>query len=231
MLPQQEEETTAPVCVWIQFSGLSINMTRIAPQNSYLESIEYKSLGFNTLLDFLRADGKHAILDLGQALGVNVDFWSRFPCRIYIEDFHRSYREAIQSAPEAARESLIADLLPIAAGTCFDIILAWDLLNYLNQEELNVLIRCLSRWCRPGTLLFALIAAHAQIPAEPSTFRILDRERMIYEMHTQKTRPSPGYHPKDLARLLMPFEISSSFLLRNGIQEYVFAYKRKAQAS
>jgi len=206
-------------------------MTRIASQNFHLESIEYKSLGFNTLLDFLRMDGKHSILDLGQALGVNVDFWSQFPCRIYIEDFYRSYREAAGSSPVASKESLISALLPIGAGTSFDIILTWDLLNYLNQEELDVLIRCLTRWCRPGTLLFALISSHAQIPEEPNTFRILGRERMICETRTQRTRPSPRYHPKDLARLLTPFEVSSSFLLRNGIREYVFAYKCAARSS
>jgi hypothetical protein len=206
-------------------------MTPTSPQNSHLESIEYKSLGFNTLLDSLRMDGKHSVLDLGQPLGVNVDFWSRFPCRIYIEDFYRSYQEAIRSNPEVPGETLLPALLSVGAGTNFDIILAWDLLNYLNQEELDALIRCLGRWSLPGTLLFALISAHAQIPDEPSTFRILGRERMIYEMHTQKLRLSPRYHPKDLARLLAPFEVSSSFLLRNGIQEYVFAYKHVAQPS
>jgi hypothetical protein len=200
-------------------------MTWMAPQNTLTESTEYKSLGLNALLDFVRESGKYAILDMGQALGVNVDFWSRYPCRLYIEDFYRSYREVQAARSEGANTVVLPDPLFLSAGTVFDFILAWDLLNYLSLEEIDALIGRLRPYCRPGTFLFTLVSTQAEIPAEPSIFRIIDRERMAYESRAHKTRPSPRYHPKDLARRLAPFEVSSSFLLRNGIQEYVFVYK------
>jgi hypothetical protein len=190
-----------------------------------MESMEYKSLGLSTLLDFMREGGKYAVLDLGQALGVNVDFWSRYPCRLYIEDFYRSYRDAQAARPESAETAVLPDPLPLSADTVFDIILAWDLLNYLSLEEIDALIGRLRPYCRPGTFLFALVSTQAEIPEEPNIFRIVDRERMVYGSRTQKTRSSPRYHPKDLARWLAPFEVASSFLLRNGIQEYVFVFK------
>ncbi len=173
----------------------------------------------------LQEGGKYSILDLGQALGVNVDFWSQFPCRIYIEDFYRCYRAAAASSPEHSRAARLSELLTFSPGTSFDIILAWDLLNYLDLEDIDALIRHLSPGCRPGTFLFALISSHSEIPEEPNLFKIIDRERMIYQTRTHGLRPSPRYHPKELARILAPFEVSSSFLLRNGIQEYVFVYK------
>jgi hypothetical protein len=200
-------------------------MTRMAPQNLHTESTEYKSLGLGALLDFMHEGGKYAILDLGQALGVNVDFWSRYPCRLFIEDFYRSYRAAQTVRAEGADTFVLPDPLPLGTDTVFDIILAWDLLNYLSLEEIDALIGRLRPHCRPGTFLFALISTQAEIPEEPNIFRIIDRERMVYEFRTQKTRSSPRYHPKDLTRLLAPFEVSRSFLLRNGIQEYVFVYK------
>ncbi len=176
-------------------------------------------------MDLMRENRKFAILDLGQALDVNVNFWCQHPCRLYIEDFYRGYCESLAERPEGADDLVLPEPLPLDIGVRFDIILVWDLLNYLSLDEIEALIRRLLPNSRPGTFLFALISTQAQIPEEPNLFRIMDRERMIYEPRTQKVRPSPRYHPKDLARLLAPFEISSSFLLRNGIQEYVFVYK------
>ncbi len=200
-------------------------MNRMAPQNPHSDSTEYKSLGLDVLLDLMREGRKFAILDLGEASGVNVNFWCQYPCRLYIEDFYRGYRESLAERPDDADGVVLPDPLPLDEGVVFDIILAWDLLNYLSLDEIDALVRRLLPNCRPGTFLFALISTQAHIPEEPNIFRIIDRERMAYEPRTQKTRPSPRYHPKDLTRLLAPFEISSSFLLRNGIQEHVFVYK------
>lgn len=193
--------------------------------NSHTESAEYKSLGLNTLLDFMQEGCKYSVLDLGQAFGVNVSFWSRFLCRIYVEDFYHHYRAATATNPDNSRSATMAEIMAFSPDTVFDVILAWDLLNYLELEEIDVLIGHLNRWCRPGTFLFALISSQPEIPEEPNIFKIVDRERMISQARSNTLRLSPRYHPKDLARILAPFEVSSSFLLRNGIQEFVFVYR------
>ncbi len=197
----------------------------MATQDSRDESAEYKSLGLNTLLDVLVEGRKYAILDLGQATGVNVDFWSRFPCRIYIEDFYHNYHALSGEDPEHPRVARLPELLAYSPDTTFDVILAWDVLNYLELEDIDALIRHLRPRCQPGTFLFALISSQPEIPEEPNLFKIIDRDRMISQLRTSRSRPSPRYHPKDLARILAPFEVSSSFLLRNGIQEFVFVYR------
>jgi hypothetical protein len=200
-------------------------MTGIAPRNFHLEPGVYKSLGLNTLLRSIQDDRKYFILDLGQPLGINVEFWSRYRCRLYIEDFYRGYKAKAAPGSEVSREAIFADLLRFSEETSFDIILAWDLFNYLAPEEIEMLVLRLSRWCRAGTLLFSLISSLPLIPAEPTDFRILDSERMIYDTRTHETRPCPRYHPRDIAKFVARFEVSVSFLLRHGIQEYVFAYR------
>ncbi|MBZ5497585.1 MAG: class I SAM-dependent methyltransferase [Acidobacteriia bacterium] len=200
-------------------------MTRIVSQNSHLEQTEYKTLGLDALVSRLQGDRKYFILDLGQALGVNVEFWSRFQCRLYIEDFYRSYSARVASGPDDPKETILAELLPFSEEARFDIILAWDLFNYLNLEEIEALVGRLDRWCRPGTLLFTLLSYLPQIPAEPFVFRILDTQRMIYETSTRETRPCPRYQPRDLVRFLARFDVSSCFLLRHGVQEFIFAYR------
>jgi hypothetical protein len=200
-------------------------MTRISLQDSNLETAVYRSLGLPVLLHLMQADRKYRILDLGPALGTNVDFWSQFLCRLTIEDFYCSYKERTSSGPDDSKERIFAELLPFNDETRFDIILAWDLFNYLNLEELEAFARHLSRQCSRGSLLFVLISSAAIIPAEPTIFSIVDRERMTYITRRGETRPCPRYQSRELSKLLPQFEISSSFLLRHGVREYVFIFR------
>jgi hypothetical protein len=202
-------------------------MTLNIPREAQPSPASFTSLGLKALLDQMRDDRTYSILDLGPALQGNVRFWSRFSCRLQIQDFHRGYREwkAAAGPEQASDEAALAALLPFGDDTVFDIILAWDLFNYFDPRPLEALIRRLSRWCRPGTKLFALVSDLPNIPASPMMFKIIDRERLISEIAVPETRPCPRHQPRDIARLMAGFTVSCSFLLRRGIQEYIFAFK------
>ena len=121
--------------------GAGSKMTRNAPPNPPSEPAAYKSLGLNALLRLLEEGRAYAILDLGPLLSANVDFWSRIPCRLHIEDFYTSYRERASGSSDDAMESVLQDILSFDDETRFDIILAWDLFNYLNLSEIDSLIQ------------------------------------------------------------------------------------------
>jgi hypothetical protein len=189
----------------------------------------HKSLGLNVLLDSVRGNQSYSILDLGPALDANVRFWSRFSCRLYIQDFYRCYREgkaALAAPPAGSEGACFSGLLPFSDGTVFDIILAWDIFNYFDLRELKALVQRLSRFSRPRTRFFALLSSLPDIPASPMRFRIINRQNVTCEIQTRETRPGPGYEPRDIVRLMAPFRVSSSFLMRQGIREYVFAFCR-----
>jgi len=200
-------------------------MNRIASFNPETGPPEHKSLGFGALLGLLQNDRKISILDLGQGLGTNIDFWSQFPCRISIADFYRGYQAKLAAEPEMPRSMAMAEALPYDGQTSFDVVLSWDLFNYFDLEELEMLVKLLCRWCRPGTLIFGLISFQPQIPNQPVVYKILDNERILYQMNTPEMRPCPRHQPRDVARLMAQFRVAGSFLLRHGIQEYVWAYK------
>ncbi len=202
-------------------------MNLSAPRESQGSPEVHKSLGLKALLDRVRDDQVYSILDLGPALEANVQFWSQFTCRLYICDFYRSYRER-KSAPareEDSGEDAFDAPLAFSDKTVFDIILAWDLFNYLDLKELAALVQRLSRWCRSGTMLFTLISSLPKISMLPTMFRILNREQLIYKIPAQATRPCPRHQPRDIIRLMSGFTVSNSFLSRHGIQEYVFVFK------
>jgi hypothetical protein len=193
---------------------------------------EYRSLALPVVFRRLDRDRKYRILDLGQAYGVNVDFFSQFPCKLYVADLFRSLRSRLgeptgQTEPAEEDESsrlsrIFTELLPYGNDTRFDLVLAWDLLNYLEPEQIEALSYRLNRFCQPGTMILAMIAIHREIPARPCGFRILDAETLEYDSPTHSTRPAPRHKEPELRRLMPGFQVDSTFLLRNGLLEYLF---------
>jgi hypothetical protein len=190
----------------------------------------YRSHGLHVLVSLLPPSYPLAVLDLGPALRTNVDFWSRYPCRLHIRDLYRDRAGLGDFAAEKERDEFFAAALSFEDGIRFDVILAWDLFNYLGQEDLAAMIRRLSGGCKPGALMFALVSSQPQIPAAPNLFRILDAEQITYESRTSEMQLCPRHQPRDLARLANGFDISHSFLLRNGIQEFLFTRKQSIPA-
>lgn len=185
----------------------------------------HKSLALAALCQRLRHDRKYHILDLGPALGANVEFFSQFRCKLYIEDFYLSLAEVRAAETETASpEQLYQKLLPYTEDLRFDVILCWDLFNYLPRRELQALLKHLAQQCQRGTLLFSLVATHRQIPAQPTLFKILDNENLIYETDSSDLRPSIEYKPRDLKLLMQGFQTANTFQLRSGMQEFLFIY-------
>jgi hypothetical protein len=177
------------------------------------------------LCDQLADKSGISILDLGSAMGVNVAFWSHFSPSLHIADLWSSMPEpAPPSLEPVDSDPGWQQILPLPEETRFDVILAWDLLNYLDQQQVSGLIRHLRGFCHPGALLFALIFDQPQMSAAPIRFRIAGMERLIYESRTTDSRACPRHQPRDVQRMLAGFRTASSFRLRNGIQEYVFEY-------
>lgn len=190
----------------------------------------HRSLALAALFEEFRRGRKLQVLDLGQAIGSNIEFLSQFGCKIYIEDLFAALSSrgvggiggAGSAEGEEAGPQFFAEFLPGSEPMSFDVVLAWDTFNYLTRKELGYFMRHLSQFCHPGTVVFSLISILKQIPAQPIRFRILDEERLAYEVRTANLRPAPRFAPAEMNDLLRGFRVDRSFLLRHGIQEYLF---------
>jgi hypothetical protein len=191
------------------------SLPQVEPQSSPALNLLYRQLS---------ADRKYHILDLGPACGVNVDFFSQFTCKIYIEDLHQTLTSFDFLSPEDgfSYEAVFEYLFPYWKNTRFDVIMSWDIFNYLEPDEFDHLVRHLIQFCQTGTLLFALISTLKHIPERPTTFRILDPRHLLYQTNSRVLRSCPRYQQTDLNRLMSHFRVRNSFLLRNGFKEYLF---------
>ncbi len=197
-----------------------------ASASSTSEPVSHHSLGFRALTRSLRQEGGSSILDLGPALGQNIAFFGRYGCRVHVGDLHRSRLEVgVFDKENEHPERYFAKLLPLSEGESFDVIVAWDLLDYLVAPEVTGLIAHLRPTLHEGTLLFSTVSYQKEIPANPTRFRIADDEHLIYEPTGSGRRPCPRHKQPDLERSMPGFRIDSSYLLRNGMQEYLWAYK------
>jgi hypothetical protein len=184
----------------------------------------HKSLALAALLEGIRRDRKLHVLDLGAAVGSNIEFLSGYNCRLHIGDLYGglSARRPDQSDGDELGPEFFTELFAFPESTRFDIVFAWDLFDYLSRRELAHLIRQLRRFCGEGSTIFAMVSILKQMPAQPLRFRILDPERLAYEPRTALQRPAARYAPAELNDLLRGFHVARSFLLRHGIQEYLF---------
>ncbi len=186
-----------------------------------------RSLGLEALMESLHADRKYSILDLGQAVGANIEFYSRFASRIRIEDLYQTLVESrfFERGEDPPDETVLGRIMSFPSGERFDIVMSWDLLNYLTPDELKVLLKCLNPFFTGGTLFFALISTLKEMPAYPRNYRILDAATLQYCAGSTETRACPRFAPRELSLLMSDFRIHNSYMLRNGMQEYVFVHQ------
>jgi len=183
----------------------------------------HHSLALKPFLDALRSEARPSVLDLGAPVGSNLEFLSELGCRVRIADLYRSLSaESVESRRPEASRALFERLLPVGADERFDAVLAWDVFDYLRPDQLAALMARLAPGCRSRALVLALVSTRRQIPAAPLRYRILDRENLAWEGALEPMRSCPRYSQPDFARAMPGFSVLRSFLLRNGIQEYLF---------
>ena len=185
---------------------------------------EHQTLGLGPVLHELQRRRRPRVLDLGPALGASVEFLAGYSVQLFIADLYRSVRSSTgRLPPEAARlQRLLKEQLPVPDEGPFDLVLAWDLLNYFDADQLEALGQHLGVLCRPGGQLFALVATRGPISDQPMNFEIVAPDLLRYVATAPTERTSPGYRETALERLLDAFAVQTSFLLRNGMQEYIF---------
>lgn len=173
----------------------------------------------------LGAGHKVEILDLGAASGETLAYYTGLPCKIFFADFFAELK-TLDTDPEDPSSDGFAKacrrLLAFSSSTRFDLIHSWDLFNYLSLEEIGGLADYLRRFSGEVAPLVSLIWTKRRIPAQPNRYAIIDSETVEYRRRSGGQRPGPLYKEPDLLKAMSGYRAAKSFLLRHGVQEYVF---------
>jgi hypothetical protein len=172
---------------------------------------------------------RNVVLDLGAVSQAMLDrLSSSRPCRIEIADLYNfgglPEVEQIASSEEQNPE-LIAQLLPPASEEPLDLILFWDLPNYLSLPALTLFIDFLSRRAAPGCRVHMLVAYSKREMSEmPARYVPAVDGNLIQSLVSDELTQAPRYSPEDIGTALGNFRYERGVLLANGMQEFVYAW-------
>lgn len=192
-----------------------------------------KSLGLRSLLPESE-DATLRVLDLGPARPANLEFFSRYRGQLTVADFYsglRHARAATTSEDDDRKAKAFAEILSYDKSTRFDLILAWDLLNYLTPQEQHLLMTSLEPYCMAGTGILAFVSTQKEMPPAPSAYSIRDADTLVYEERRGRARPCPRYLEGDLLKRMQGLTVENRYQLRNGMLEYVFSYRVRSPAA
>jgi hypothetical protein len=195
-------------------------------KKSQPEPVLNTSLGLQALCRRLQNTEAFSILDLGPVRSGNVDFWSRFRPFLFIADLRSSL--PLPPSPSDESEFVAPDwdtLLGLPENQNYDVILAWDLFNYMELPAVSSLIAYLKRFCRPGAICLVLIFDQKEMPDKITVYQIADDSHLRYEYGSMDRRACPRHQPRALAGVMSPFNVSDSFRLRNSVVEFLFEYE------
>ena len=164
------------------------------------------------------------VLDVGPALPETVEFFANGPCSLHIADLFGALPLHPEEAGFAYREQW-RDVLPLSAGTRFDICLFWDLFNYLSLPAASALLQVLRPHLHPETRGHAFGVHKRGMPEDARIYGIGSADRLTLR---PRRHPLPGYAPMPQAQLqavLADFRFERSVLLADGRLEIVLGMK------
>ena len=178
---------------------------------------------FHSLVDRLGDGGRFVVLDLAAARPATVRLLSQFRCRYEVAELADAI-DILNAEQDPRRLRTLAEAaLPERRREPTDIVLCWDLLNYLNRPALTAVMESIASRSRAGTLVHALVYyAERRMPERPSCFLPLDDQRIEIVAPSGGERAAPRYSPEDLASCMPRYAVDRARLLRNGMQEFLF---------
>lgn len=179
----------------------------------------------------LPEDGYFQFLDVTPATPGLLAFFAQFHCRLYlpgcVDELWRMDSDKLQTAD--LLQTALSQNLRLAQGkpARLDVILLWDLINYLQQPVVTALIEYLLAYTCDTTVIHSYIHTRQSMPAAPGRYQFTADGGINVETQTDSVSVCPAYYQEVLHKLMKPFVVQRSILLSNGVQEYLFQLPRR----
>lgn len=201
-----------------------------APSDTAEKSAPFKAPLLHRILDHGEDPGPRIVaLDLGPPNQAVLDrIGANRPCRVEIADLAASGGIEILGNTDLLDEhgpSLVSSLLPPPGRDPLELILCWDLPNYLSTAALKILFDALGHRAAPGCKLHMLIAySKRDMASRPARYAPAEDGTLAQICIGGELSRAPRYSPEDLGRAVGHFAYERGVLLANGMQEFVYAW-------
>ena len=183
------------------------------------------------LFERLRVDKQLLVLDMGPASGATVRLFNQFRCKLKFLDLCGDDFALDENASHQEMVDYFRSLLDLNAGTKIDIILFWDLFNYLQPAALTAFNEALEPHVDNSTRghCLGVLSSRNGLP-----FYQYGIDNLTSLTQTDRCGVQPLVYPhslRDLSSLLDYFEIDKSRLMQDGRIEYLLFENRNPNPS
>ena len=200
-----------------------------APRNGRLSN------GLKDFLWYLDGIGRGTLLDLGPVWQTTVSFFLERGFKVYTEDLLLAWKEFLRAEEERLRALLPEEATPMLPAAraetflrgslqypaeTFDAVLAWDLLDYLDNEMVTRVLARLAVLLRDGGVVLAVF--HSRRPEAFHRYRVLDDQHI-------ELLPAPALFPvqriyqnREILNLFSRFRTLKTFVGRDQLREGIF---------
>ena len=187
---------------------------------------------FAQVISALDPEQRITVLDLGNIRSGTVALFSAYRCRLDIANLPDVLPlPTIEDNPEV-RSQALAGVFELHDSEPLDLILCWNLLNYLGRDDIGHLVALLEPRMKPATRLHALMEyASPLMPATPGAWVPDGNARLHASQVDEEQIDAPRYRPKELERLMPQLMPDRTVLLGNGLQEFLFKPRSPGQDS
>lgn len=160
------------------------------------------------------------ILDLGQKTRQNYDFLYSITQHIYAENVYQELQIQEKAGAEAHFK---AHMLNFPPHLRFDVLLLWDILNFLSPPVIENLFDRLRPWLHQGTAIHVIVYSGKEIPAAPQHFFMRTSAELDISPGDKKVATEPLTSSR-LLKLMKTFRLAETFVFRPGMQRGIYEY-------
>jgi hypothetical protein len=186
-----------------------------------VQEVVYRYPGISFISQALTNNKSRRVLDLSSASATSFNFFMRKSCTVRFENISLFLADQITGSPEGCdpvsmRKHLEDYLSGFRSHEKFDVVLAWDLFNFLDLETISWLMGKLGQYCHDNSLLHS-VRYMAKSPLTPVQFQIVNENEVKSLTGGQVVRGYEYHALPDLVRNLPFYHLDGSFSLQTGM--------------
>lgn len=195
------------------------------------------SNGLKELLWNLEGLGRGTLLDMGSAWQTTLSFFIEKGFRVTSDDLLRSWKQFMDQEEKNLREAgktsdSSVDMTPVGRASrflesnfkypaaSFDVVLLWDLLDYLEPAMATRTVACVTELLRQGGVVFAMF--HSKKPEGFQRYRVADSNSLQVISSPVLCPAQRVYQNREIQDLFGRYRTAKSFIARDQLRENLF---------
>lgn len=192
-----------------------------------MSSIQHRSPSLTVIFNVLKLGQKVHILDLGSCDSVNYTFFYPFTRRVQYANLDEILGHDTQVSNEKFNHYMECFFSSLNASRKFDVILGWDLLNFMSLEQVVIFFDALKNFVDADALIYFLLYTGAH-SVKPNQFKVNDQYTVSVNFPSDQ-----AFSRDNLTSVSLLKSLPHYYMLRNyrnlygmipGLVEHIFCF-------